>query len=432
MAYHPAPVSPPALAEARASRVLPAGAPPWSTAALLDQAVTWMPAIRESAANVRSLTAAARAARVPLPAALQLTAEYSHDDNPDKPWLGAIAADIPLDIGGRRNGRVSAADLAVVQARYDYAEAVWTARSAIARARIDRIFVERLAPLAAHDLALRLDRYERMQARLRAGEEARPIVIAAQTDLAAAERRARDIAARGNQADVALATAIGIDPSAVAHLPLEPLPERPLIAPADRVRLRGEAAAGRRDLLRAIVDYDLAENAVRLEVANQYPALRIQPGYTYERGLVKLPFGLNLQLPPVDMNRAAIAAAEARRAQAGIKLETIQASIFAEVDRTSTALDAQSLSEQLTATRDLPLAQKLALAAAANLRMGEGDRVDADAAEATEIETEMALIEAQRTAWLALVDLEDALRHPTDPRDAKALDAAMARLGGAK
>jgi len=433
VAYRPAPVSPPALAAARAGRVLPAQAAPWSTAALLDQAVTWVPAIRESAANVRSLAAAARAARVPLPAALQLTAEYSHDDNPDKPWLGAIAIDLPLDFGGRRDSRVSAADLAVVQARYDYAETIWATRSAIARARIDRLFVDRLAPLATRALALRQDRYDRMQARVRAGEEAGPIAILAQTELAAAERRVRDIAARRDQADIALAAAIGVDRMAVAGLPLEPLSsELPLPSSVDLTRWRGEAASGRRDLLRAIVDYDLAENAVRLEVANQYPALRIQPGYTYERGLVKLPFGLNLQLPPVDFNRAAIDAAEARRAQAGIKLENVQAAILAEVDRTAAALAAQAAAERLTATRDLPQARKLASTAAANLRTGEGDRVDADAADTTAIETEIALVEAERLAWLATVDLEDALRRPDDPRDGKALEAAIAEMGGTK
>lgn len=430
VSYRPAPISLPAIAASRAERVLPDAPTPWSTAALLSQALDWAPAIRESAANYRSLALSARASRVPLPAALQLTAEYSRDDNPDKPWLGSGVLDLPLDIGGRRKARVGAADLAVVQARYDYGEAVWTTRSAIARARIDRLFSSQLEPLAARALALRQDRYDKLQNRVRSGEEARPIGVQAQIDLVAAQRRTRELTAREQQADVALATALGVDPSAVALVTLEPLPSSfPALPKLDLARWRGEAAAGRRDLLRAIIDYDLAENAVRLEVANQYPALRIQPGYTYERGLVKLPLGVNLQLPPIDFNRAAIAAAEAKRSQAGARLETLQETILGDVDRTAAALDAQRTAEQATADRDLPLAKRLAATATAGLRAGETDRVDEDAAIATAVEAEIALLEARRLAWLALVDLEDALRRPTDPRDATVLDAAMARLG---
>lgn len=417
----------------RGERRLPPAAAPWSTAALLAQAIAWAPSIRESAANYRSLAAAAKSARVPLPAQLQLAAEYSHDDNPNKPWLGSGSLNLPLDFGGRRNSRVDTADLAVLQARYDYGEAVWTTRSAIARARIDRLFADRIAPLATRVLALRQDRYDKLRNRVESGEEARPISIAAQTDLAIADRRVRDIAARATQADIALATAMGLDRAAVAELRLEAMqPAVPSPAASDLASLRQQAGAGRRDLLRAIVDYDLAENAVRLEVASQYPALSIQPGYTYERGLVKLPFGLNLALPPFDLNRAAIAAAEAKRAQAGRKLETIQAGILGDVDRTATALKAQDAARSVTETRDLPAAQRLARTATAGVRAGETDRVDEDAAIAASLEAEIALLEATRLEWLALVDLEDALRHPSDVRDGQVLEAAMARLGDTK
>ena len=430
--YRPAPVTPSAMITERAARNLPPAAS-WTTADLLARAIDWAPAIRESAANYRSLAAAARAARVPLPAALQLTAEYSRDDNPNKPWLGAGALDLPLDFGGRRSARVTAADLAAMQARYDYGEAIWTARSAIRRALIDLIFANRLAPLAAQARSLRQDRYDKLQARVRAGEEARPVPIAAQLELATAERRVQDFAGRRAQAQVALASAISVDRTAVAGLTPEPLPAAsPVPSLADLVAWRSEAASGRRDVLRAVVDYDVAENAVRLEVASQYPALRIQPGYTYERGLLKLPFGLNLQLPPIDGNRAAIRAAEERRAQAGTKLEALQSTILGDVDRTATALAAQVAAEQLAVTRDLPIARRLATTASSSLRAGETDRVDEDAALATATEAEIAAIESARLKWLALADLEDALRRPSDPRDGTVLEAAMARLGETK
>jgi hypothetical protein len=134
----------------------------------------------------------------------------------------------------------------------------------------------------------------------------------------------------------------------------------------------------------------------------------------------------------VDFNRANIAAAEQRRAQAGAKPETLQSTILGEVDRTTTALSAQQAAERVTAERDLPTARRLAERATASLRAGEGDRVDEDAAAATAIDTEIALLEATRLAWIALADLEDALRRPFDSRDGAVLEDAMKKLGEIK
>lgn len=427
--YQPAPLRPSDFVARQAIAALPIGTPA-TTAALLPIAIDAAPALRESRDAYRSALAAAKAARVPLPAAFQLTAEYSRDDNPGKPWLGAGAIDLPLDFGGRRNVRVAAADLAAVQALYDYGEAVWTVRSTIRHALIERAFADRIAPLAAEALALRQRRHAAMQARVARGEEANGFALLGQTELATAERRVRDAAGRRAQADVALARAIGMDAPAVASLTAVDTGPLPAFTAADLTGWRAEATAGRRDVLRAIVDYDTAENALRQEVIGQYPALRLQAGYTYERGLVKLPFGLALALPPVDLNRANIRAAEARRAQAGAKLEATQAAVLLEVDKALATFTAQRNAETVTRDRDVPAARHLADATAASRRNGEIDRIEEDGARVALIETQVALLDAERASWLALADLEDALRRPFDPADWRAIEAAMARLRG--
>jgi len=415
-----------------ANRKLPADRD-WSTSALLDQAISWSPDVRAKAAAYRSAAAEAKAARVPLPAALQLTAEYSHQDNPDKPWLGSGLLDLPVDLGGRRNARVSAADLAMAQARYDYAEALWTTRSAIRHAAIERLSADQALPLAVRVRDLRKDRLARLRLRVKAGEDPQSVVLLAQTEHAAAERRLQEIEARRRAAGLALAKALGADPETVQVLPLLPLTGRASAPPATHLaRLRQEAALGRSDVLRAILDYDLAENALRLEVASQYPAIRIQPGYTYERGIVKLPFGVNLQLPPIDGNRAAIRAAEQRRAEAGVKLEAVQAGVLAEVDRADAALAAAIAAEHMQTTQVLSAARHMADTTRAGLKAGEFDRIDEQAASAAEAEAELGRIEASREAWLAHADLEDALRHSDDAEEMKTIGDAMMRLGDNK
>lgn len=425
--YHAAPIDPAAHVAATASRQLPAR-PSWSASDLLAEAINSSAALRAKADAYRSAVAAANSARIPLPAAFQLTAEYSHQDNPNKPWLGSGVFDFPVDLGGRRNARVREADLAVAQARLDYLDALWTARSAIRHAMISRLAADEALPLAIRARDLRTDRLRRLDRRVAAGEDPRSIVLAARIESAAAERRLEEIEANSREATLSLANQLGIDPRQIEHLPLErPAAFRP--DEMDIPRLREAAALGRSDVLRAIVDYDRAETDMRLEIASQYPAIRIQPGYTYERGIVKLPLGVNLQLPPIDGNKAAIRAAEKRRQEAGTKLEAAQDAVLAGVDRTHAALDAALGAEMLRAKQDVPMAHSLARAASAALERGETDRVDEEAAVAAALETDLDRIDASRVAAFAVIDLEDALRHTGDPEEAKLFARALGQLG---
>ena len=430
VSYRAAPVTPQQSLARLESGQLPARES-WSRADLLAQAIASSPTLLAKAAAYRSAVAAAKAARVPLPAALQLTAEYSHQDNPRKPWLGSGVLDLPIALGGRRNARVREADLVVAQARLDYLDALWATRGAIDRAAISRTVLDRALPLAISARDLRRDRLERLQRRVQAGEDPQTVVLAARTELAAAERRLSTIQANRRNAVLALAAELGVSPQQAETIKLTTSEKTPIDA-RTLAGLRQEAALGRGDVLRAIADYDQAENALRLEVANQYPAIRIQPGYTYERGIVKLPFGVNLQLPPIDGNKAAIRAAEKRREEAAAKLEAAQAGVLAEVDRAQAALAAAADAEAAHEKQDVPAAHRLADAAAKSLAKGAADRIDEDAAAAAAVEADLDQIEASRTTALARSDLDSALRHTADADETSLFTQALSRLGDTK
>jgi len=427
VSYRAAPVTPQQSLARLESGQLPARES-WSRTELLAQAISSSPALLAKAAAYRSALAGAKAARVPLPAALQLTAEYSHQDNPRKPWLGSGVLDLPIALGGRRNARVREADLVVAQARLDYLDALWATRGPIDRAAISRTVLDQALPLAISARDLRRDRLERLQRRVQAGEDPQTVVLAARTELAAAERRLSTIQANRRNAVLALAAELGISPQQAEAITLGTSDNASIDADA-LATLREEAALGRGDVLRAISDYDQAENALRLEVANQYPAIRIQPGYIYERGIVKLPFGVNLQLPPIDGNKAAIRAAEKRREEAAAKLEAAQAGVLAEVDRAQAALAAAAAAEALHAKQDVPAAHRLADAAAKSLAKGEADRIDEEAATAAALEADLDQMDASRTTALARSDLDSALRHTAD---ASLFTQALSRLGDMK
>jgi len=423
--YRPAPPNLAAFPAALAERNLAEKSPEetWSGADLISVALRQNPRIAEMAARYRTALAAAHAASVGPSASLTLSVDYTNEASS---WLYGAAADIPLDQGARRRARLTAADLAVLQAEYDYQDAVWSVRTAITRARSDWQASEQELALATELVAVRQARSHRIESRVAAGEDARPLALAAQAELATAKRQLTLVSRRRDQARLALAQALGVGASQVAGLNLAAPALLP--PPAATRTARQNAILGRADVLRALVDYDLAENALRTEVARQYPEVRIGPGYSYDHGVRKLPFNLTLILPPADLNRAAIAQAEARRVDAGKALEAVQATVIADMDRADRALSsALSELEGLT-VNDLPLARAGAAVSLRSLAAGESDRVDEQASRAARLEVEIARVQAQQAAEAAAVDLEDALRAPFDPAERDLLQAAVQSL----
>ena len=424
--YTPAPPRLDAYPAAVAGRSLtppPSGS--WTAADLLALALADNAQIAEAAAKARTAQAAVRVAHVPQAATLTLTAEYSDEASH---WLYGVGSDIPLDIGGRKSGRIGQAELTALQARYDHADVVWTVRAALARAVADRQSADAEIAIAGRAADLRRQRAERLDRRVAVGEDPRSLALTARAEQVTAERRLADARGRRRQADAVLAKALGVATAAVADLNLAPS----AMADPDWRSLREQAPLTRKDVLRAVVDYDLAESALRTEVARQYPEVRIGPGYTYDHGVQKIPFNLTLVLPPLDLNRAAIAQAEARRTEAGRSLEAVQAAVLAAADQAAASLATARDAEQLARDRDLPIARRAAQGSAAMVRAGEGDRIDDLAAQAAVLDAELALLDARRAHRSAILDLEDALRTPFDPAEHALLQDNFKRLGAAR
>ena len=385
----------------------------WSQSELLPIAFAQNPDIAAAQARLLSAQSQARAAKAGPLSGLTLSAEYANNAG-TSPWLYGASLDLPNDTGVRKTARLTQADLDGLRASYDYEEALWAVRTSLAHAIASRQ-ASSDALRVAEDLAdIRQKRLDLLEARVSAGEEARSSALVARTDLASARRRVAEALARRNQANFDLGKALGFGQTAMASLRIA-APEDP---PASFIgAMRPEAALGRSDILTAVIDYDRAEANLRLEIAKQFPELRLGPGYAWDHGAVKLPFNLALVLPPLDLNRANIRTAEAKRQEAARNLEAVQARVLDQGVRARANLGQARLQLALIRDRDLPAAQALANVAKRALKAGEGDQPDALLAEAALLETELIRIEAQANALAALVDLEDALRESVLPQD---------------
>ena len=419
--YRPAPLQPAAFPAAfDARRMPPSHTGAWTGAELLAVALDNNPSVAEAEGRYRVAVRAVRVARNPPNMVLTLTAEYA-EQSPH--WGPAAAIDLPIDRGGRRSGRITQAELQALQAFYDWQEAAWAVRTALARARAELAGADMEIALADAAVAIRREREERMRRRVEAGEDERLQQLTLSSDLIAAQRRADDARGRRGAALVALGTALGLPVGAVVDATIAPPVEPGSLT--ELPRWRTEAAVGRRDVLRALVDYDLAENALRFEVARQYPDVRVQPGVFWDHGVLKVPLTAALTLPPRDGNRAAIAQAEAARSAAAKSVDVLQARALQTADASAGGLQIATAVRDRMVERDVPASQRLVADAEHKVRAGEGDRLEHLSAQASFADARAALADAERARRTALVNLEDALRRPFDSAEAALLDGRL-------
>ena len=221
---------------------------------------------------------------------LTLTSEYAGKAPESSPWLFGGVLDFPIDAAGRRSSRLAIADLGIVAARYDYAETVWTTRMVLNRALIDRLLGQARLATAVDILAIRQRQFDAVARRVAAGAASRAELERVRGDTADAVRRAADARTQIATGNAGLGAALGVLAADVAeHEMVWDGFEAPAVQPLADAATRQAAIAARADVLKAATQYDQAEADLHGEIARQYPAISIGPGYTWERGLVKLP-----------------------------------------------------------------------------------------------------------------------------------------------
>lgn len=369
------------------------------------------PEVASARARLASAVAGAEAARSRPAANLTLSSEYARDPALSSRWLVGAGLDVPLDAGPGRRARLAEADLTIVAARHDLAETIWTARMALVRG-LDRVaMAEQQREVSAELSAVQARRLWAMEQRLSEGEIARAELEQARLDLAEARRREMAATAAREAGVVQIAETLGVSRDHLPKISLRDADAPPIAARID-ADARHQALLARSDLLRAMVAYDQAEAAVRTEIAAQYPAISVGPGFIWERGLVKRPFNIGLVLPPFDLNRRNMRAAEAQRSEAGAALEAAYAAAASSVDA--------ALAQQATAERaldqvrrvDLPVARRLDALAERELAAGAIDRTDWAAARSGLLLARLAELDSLSDVLAANAALEEALRRP--------------------
>lgn len=338
------------------------------------------------------------------------------------PWLTTVNLDWPIETAGKRARRIEHADAGAAAARAAVVVEAWRVRRQLATAVVARAAAARQRDALATEIALDERLVALLEQRRRAGAAAatdvaplRLALLQATSEHAAAESQA-------GQALAQVATALGVPATAVAAVRLPEgldAPDAEALLAVSLADARRRALLERADVRQALAEYAGAEAALRLELARQYPDLRLGPSYEFDQGANKWGIVLALDLPIMNRNEGPIAEAVAARAEAAAKVVAAQAHVIAEIEEAAARRDGARVRRDtmrvVAADRDANVAR-----VAAALRAGAADRVAELGAEVESRRAARGASEAESALAQTLVDLEAAMEGPLP-------EAALAR-----
>jgi outer membrane protein, heavy metal efflux system len=344
---------------------------------------------------------------------LNVTPGYNATTATPSPWLPLAYLDFPIETAGKRKHRRARAAQLLEAARLNIIVLAWQVRRDVRAALLDYSAAERRSRLLTSQNRVQSEVLTALEAQAKAGAvgpaEVLPYRLAAakvQVELHAAARLRTEARAR-------LAEAVGVPIHALDGLNLEfdwSNPQRSEAA-LDSRELRRAALLGRPDVLGMLAEYAAAESALRLEIAKQYPDVRLQPGYQYDQGESKWTLGLNVELPVLSQNQGPIAEANARRNEIAARFNALQVKIMTEIDRSLALLkeDVAALSLLDSVTVSQTQRQE---SLQAQFKAGAVDRLEVLAAQSESLAAQVAELDAQARVQQSIGAVEDALQRP--------------------
>jgi cobalt-zinc-cadmium efflux system outer membrane protein len=332
------------------------------------------------------------------------------------PWIPEISLEIPIETAGKRGFRVAEARHLSEAARWNILSAAWEVRSRLRGALLEAYAAGEKESLLSEAQKLQAEIVRLLEVQKDAGEVSVYDLTQARVALDGSRLAAIEAARLKEDAMARLAAALGLPRKALDGVALSfdsfrrPDPG----IPAGEVRRH--AVLNRSDILASLSEYAASQSALQLEIAKQYPDIRLGPNYQLDQTDSKWTIGLALDLPILSRNRGPIAEAEARRAETAARFLALQSRVIGELDaaiedcraalRKSQAADdlLANLSRQETAAR--------ARRAAGEISKLEllGIQLELNAGAQARLE---ALVQAQE----AVGRLENAAQSPLDVKD---------------
>ncbi|MBU3695018.1 MAG: TolC family protein, partial [Rhodocyclaceae bacterium] len=311
----------------------------WSRETLLLTLLDRHPDMLAARSQAAAARAKAPAVRQPVNPDLSTRLENHSDRAGVSPWSVGAGLQFTLNQRPLLDAQGGVAEAEAAEAEVAAGEVAWRLYRALGDALLAVQSASESAALARDAVELAEARVESVGIRHRYGAAPALEVQLAGEALLAARREQATVDAALASAQAQLAQALALPPGAADALRLAAWPVLPPAGGADGEGAGPDAATARAlalqnslDLARELALYQVAEANVRLEVARQYPQLRLGPGLVWDQGDRIWQIGLALPLALLHRNQAGIAAAEARRSAQAAQTVARQNAVAGEVD----------------------------------------------------------------------------------------------------
>ncbi len=329
------------------------------------------------------------------------------------PWEPFANLSIPLETAGKRGYRMAQASHLSEAARLNIASAAWRVLSNLRLSLLDYAAARQRAAVLQGQLHLQEQIVGLLEDRLRVGAVARMDLTVSRLALTRAEADDADAARQAAEGRVRVAEALGLPLKGIEgaefSFPLAVVPEAGGDLTSAEARRR--ALLGRADILSALAEYAASQSALQLELAKQYPDVRLNPGYMFDEGEHKWSLGIGVDLPVLNQNQGPIAEAKARREEVAARFAALQAMVIAELDG-ALAARAAALEQLRRQARLTELAREQLAAAEALFKAGAADKLELASAQLEAAATGLVFLDAQVKARQAIAQLEDAIQRP--------------------
>jgi cobalt-zinc-cadmium efflux system outer membrane protein len=342
-----------------------------------------------------------------------------YDFNPPggiSPWILSFSFDVPLETAGKRGYRIARARHLSEAARLNIAATAWQVQSRLRTRLLNLYAAERSEDILGKRSADLKDLVTAEEHLFAAGEVSRFEVTQARISLDETSLSLKEAQKQRAESQAGLADALGLPPSAIegANVSFDLFDQLPPMEDWPVDKLTRTALSGRADILGMLAEYAAAESALQLEIARQYPDIRIGPGYTWDEGENKWFLGISFPLPVFNRNQGPIAEAEARRKETTARFISLQARIIGEVGRTLAGYDI-ALQKLMTADALLENKKKTLQSMQQMFQAGEVGRPDLLNARLEYSLAELSRLKALIEAQQSLGTLENAVQRPLMP-----------------
>lgn len=332
------------------------------------------------------------------------------------PWIPELSLEITIETAGKRGIRIAGARHLEEAARWNILSVAWDVRNRLRGALLEAYAAGEKEALLAEALKLQAEIVRLLEIQKDAGEVSVYDVMQARVALDAARLTAIEASRGKEDATARLAAALGLPRKALdgVRISFDAFRRPDPAVPAGEVRRH--ALLNRPDILAALSEYAASQSALQLEIAKQYPDIRLGPNYQLDQTDSKWTLGLAFDLPILSRNRGPIAEAEARRQESAARFLALQSRVIGELDAAVEDCRAALLKSQAADDLLANLARQEA-AARARREAGEISKLELLGVQLELNASAQARLEALVQAQEAVGRLENAAQSPLDVRD---------------